>query len=100
MYTQSEKVAIRIKDIFNIISYQSACKTCKQMNFSSYHFVTLELLTSCSSISNFRYVLNVTNGFERCPIERFNTLHDLLQYVHTYNIGLDFNVHQLISILP
>lgn len=99
MYTQSEKVAIRIKDIFNIISYQTACKTCKQLNLSSYHFVTLELLSSCTSISNFRYVLNVTNGHERCSVERFNSLHELLRYVHTYNIGLDFNVHSLISML-
>lgn len=96
---QSEIVCKKIVKIFNSYSFDCACWTAKRCGLTSYHYVSIELLYVSSGLSNFRFVLNITDTVNTCVVERFDSLQDLLKYIHTYNIGIELNVHHLISIL-
>ena len=68
---QSEIVAKKIVKIFNASSFDSACMVIKRLYLTSYHYVTIQLLYNCTGLSNFQFVLNVTDSHDTCVIERF-----------------------------
>ena len=97
--SQPEIVCKKIVKIFNSYSLDCANWTAKRCGLTSYHYVSIELLYTSSGVSNYRFVLNITDTVNTCVVERFDFPHDLLKYLHTYNIGIELNLHHLISIL-
>lgn len=91
----SQIICEKIVKMFNSIQFDIACNHCKVSSSQSVCFITFQLLYSSASLSNYRYVLNVTDGNTICILGRFDNLQDLLKYIKFHNINVNCSLHHL-----
>lgn len=89
----AETLCIRLVNFFNESQKQNALNQVRSGSISAY-YVTISLLRACTTISNYRWNLNITDGNNSVCVQYFNNLQDLIHYVYHNSIKLNIDLHK------